>query len=54
MSDKEWEKFFDLLEKVTTPSAGQSWQERKEEVLSKAIDCAGDGCLEEFNGWFQE
>jgi len=55
MTDKQWEKFFELLgEIISSPKPGWTWQERREEVMSKATELDGEVALEEFCGWFVE
>ena len=51
MNDRDWEKFFALLEKIINIPG--SWQEKRDEVRSSA---ESEGCvnnLDEFLSWFQ-
>lgn len=52
MSDKEYEQFFILLEKIA--NAEGSWQEKKEEFKSQCAANDAATVWEEVHGWFDE
>ncbi len=49
MSDRQWEKFAELLEMVVN-AEGLSWQEKRDKVKS----VCDKNLLSEFLGWFPE
>lgn len=51
MPDDEWERFFELMEKITNGQG--SWQEKRDAVIAQAAANASDTALDEFNQWFQ-
>lgn len=51
MSEKEWERFFSLLEKIA--AMGGTWKEKKQEVEAQASHHDAEMWLEEFTNWFQ-
>lgn len=51
MTDLEWEKFFELLDKIVM--LPMPYREKAEFVKNKATEQGSDGNLEEFAGWFQ-
>jgi hypothetical protein len=53
LSEREWEKFFELLDKIAGSSEG-SWEERRDDVRSEAESRGSSGNLEEFVNWFVE
>jgi hypothetical protein len=53
MSEKEWEKFFELLDKIVGLE-GKSYQEKAAEVRERADLEAARTSLEEFLGWFED
>jgi co-chaperonin GroES (HSP10) len=53
MTDKEWEKFFDLMGKVVNLE-GLSANEKAAEVRAQAVKSGDEVNLEEFTGWFAE
>jgi hypothetical protein len=52
MTDKDWNLFFDLLEKIVSQPG--AWQEKKEAIQAEAATRDSAGALEEFAGWFVE
>lgn len=53
MTDREWEKFFELLEKAVNLDTGGSWQDKRDEILRRASD-SDKGNLSELANWFVE
>lgn len=51
MTDKEWEKFFQLLGKIVQLD-GMSFNEKREATNLQAGLHSGDGDLEEFVSWY--
>lgn len=51
MNEKQWERFFELLQLIVKQDG--TWQEKAEEVKSQAATYDSTGDLEEFTGWFQ-
>jgi hypothetical protein len=49
MSDKDWEKFFELLTAIVNGDG--AWREKAEEVRSKSDEHDARASLEEFAGW---
>lgn len=55
MTATEWDKFFELLEKIVVPQDDDhpgSWQERADEVRTEAKARDTLTTLEEFASWF--
>ena len=52
MTEKEWDKFFELLDKIVSLKFS-TWQEKANQVKSQAIARDGEVDLEEFVGWFE-
>jgi hypothetical protein len=52
MTEKDWDLFFDLLEKIVSQPG--SWKEKKDAVENQASTRGADNALEEFAGWFSE
>lgn len=53
MSDKEWERFFDLMEKIVNHD-GLAANEKASAVRAKAVETGNETSFEEFTGWFAE
>jgi hypothetical protein len=52
MNERDWDKFFELLEQVTN-LPGMTWQEKRGEVGAQAAARGAETALEEFSGWFE-
>lgn len=54
MNEKQWEQFFDLIERIVTPKTKviPSWEERKAEVLEKVSQYGASSNFSEFINWF--
>jgi hypothetical protein len=52
MTEREWEKFFELMGKIV--SGGGSWQEKAEHVKDMAHVNGAETQLEEFAAWFPD
>jgi len=55
MSEREWDKFVELLERVVNLESrfsGMSWQEKAEEVRRAFVSRGAETQLEEFASWF--
>lgn len=50
MNDKEWEKFFELIDKIVNMEG--TWQEKRATVLDQARVEGSVVNLDEFLGWF--
>lgn len=51
MSEKDWEKFFELIDKIV--EQGNPFEEKKQDVLMKNKEY-GNLNFEEFVSWFSE
>lgn len=55
MSNKGWQRFFELLDKIVDLcTKGQSWKEVAAEVRREANNVGSETNLEEFVSWFEE
>jgi hypothetical protein len=52
MSDKEWGRFFELVEKIVN-LPGLPWTQKAALVKDKAVECGCEVNFEELIGWFQ-
>lgn len=52
MTEKEWEKLFDLINKVVDGNA--SYSEKRAELLAKASEYGAEINLGEFASWVDE
>lgn len=50
MSEKDWERFFELLDKIVALPG--TWQEKKQMVVDRAE--GESSSFEEFTGWFAD
>lgn len=54
MNQRQWEIFFDLLNRIVNDPSKPTWQEKKRSVLDAASNDTDSGNLGEFTGWFAE
>jgi hypothetical protein len=52
MSEKDWDLFFDLVDKLIDLTPGATWQDKRDEVQRQAKARCAETELEEFTGWF--
>lgn len=50
MTDREWEKFFDLMSKIVNEE-GKTFEQKKRQLLEKAKEHGVELDLEEFGSW---
>jgi hypothetical protein len=50
MTEKQWEQFFGLLDRIV--NGGQPWEAKKAEVERKCDEFGTPSSLEEFLGWW--
>jgi len=52
MNDKDWEKFFELIDKIVAVPKGFTWRDRRDEVEGNADEFNSEGNFSEFLDWF--
>jgi hypothetical protein len=52
MSERDWDKFFELLEQIVS-LPGMTWEEKRGEVSAQAAARGAETALAEFSGWFE-
>ncbi len=51
MNKREWQKFFELMQKITD-LPDKTWGQKKDAVEQAADECEAATCLEEFINWW--
>jgi hypothetical protein len=52
MNERDWDKFFELLERVVNLGE-MPWGEKRDQVKAEAAARGAETALEEFSGWFE-